>query len=333
MTRVFLGIDVGGSTSRAYIVDERGECLGHGRNRGGNPASNSPDEAAAAIISAVVAAAGEAGGSLDIAVALIALAGPRSRVAVTKLEAAFRAVGLSGPIVFSGDLLAMFTSITAETNGYCVVSGTGAGAVRIRGGEIVKVVDAAGWLVGDNGSGYWLGHQAARAVVAEIEERGEKTALTPALLDALGVEWSDGMSYGRLAPLQAFIDAVYSLRPIELARFAPIVIAHRTDPVAARLLAEAEQWLASYFALIFDPLMPGPVALGGGVVPHLMGLPDAIANHILAAGHAPVVRIAADGSIGAAVLAMRAVGISVDDAMVGTIATSIKARATARVVA
>jgi N-acetylglucosamine kinase-like BadF-type ATPase len=276
MRRVLLAIDVGGSTSRAYVMDEAGHCLGHGRDRGGNPASNSPEQAAAAIISAVQGAVAEAGGDLDIAVALIALAGPRGRVAVEELEAAFRIAGLSGPIAFSGDLLAMFNSITAASNGYCVVAGTGAGAVRIRAGEIEKVVDAAGWLLGDNGSGYWLGHHAARAVVAEIEERGETTALTPALLMAMGVKTSDGFYYGRRDYLQAFIDAIYALRPIELAKFAPIVIAHRDDPVAARLLAESERWLASYFALAFDPEMPGPVALGGGVIPHLSGLRAAI---------------------------------------------------------
>lgn len=330
MGKVLLAIDVGGSTSRAYLVDEAGRCLGHGRDRGGNPASNSPEQAAAAIISAVQAAIAEAGGNLDIAVALIALAGPRSRVAVDRLEAAFRIAGLTGPIVFSGDLLAMFTSITAATDGYCVVAGTGAGAVRIRNREIDKVVDAAGWLLGDNGSGYWLGQQAARAVVAEIEERGEPTALTPALLEATGVQKSDGHYYGRWTYLQAFIDAIYALRPIELARFAPVVIAHRDDPVAAKLLAESERWLTSYFALVFDPEVPGPVALGGGVIPHLTGLPAAIEAHVRAAGHEPVVRIAADGSIGAAVLAMRAVGIIVDDAMVATIAASIRERTSAR---
>ena len=69
--------------------------------------------------------------------------------------------GLSGPIVFAGDLLAMFSSVTLATEGYCVVAGTGAGAIRIRGGEIDRVVDLAGWQLGDLGSGYWLGHEAA----------------------------------------------------------------------------------------------------------------------------------------------------------------------------
>ena len=59
--KALLAIDVGGSTSRAYLVDTTGRCLGHGRNRGGNPASNTPDLAASAIIFAVEAAVADAG--------------------------------------------------------------------------------------------------------------------------------------------------------------------------------------------------------------------------------------------------------------------------------
>ena len=113
MRKTLLAIDVGGSTSRAYLVDAAGHCLGHGRNRGGNPASNTPDLAASAIISAVDAAVADAGGGpFDIVVAQIALAGPQAHVAIGRLETAFRAAGLTGPIVFAGDVQAMFASVT-----------------------------------------------------------------------------------------------------------------------------------------------------------------------------------------------------------------------------
>ncbi len=327
MSRVLLAIDVGGSTTRAVLIDEAGRCLGQGRNKGGNPASNSPDEAASAMISAVEAAVSQAGGGpLRIAVALIALAGPKVRVAIERLESAFRAAGLTGPIVFGGDLQAMFASVTAAMDGYCIVAGTGSGAVRIRNGEIERVVDAAGYLLGDSGSGYWLGHQAARAVCAELEGRGEKTALTPALLAELNIQFSDETQYGRPAHLRNFIDAIYGLRPIELARFSRLVIAHRSDPVAARLIDEAERYLAADFALVYDASMSGPVALGGGVIAHLTGLPAAIGEIIRAAGNEPDIRLVSDGSLGAAVLAMRAAGLTVDEAMVKTIASSMAAR-------
>ena len=223
MCKTLLAIDVGGSTSRAYLVDDQGRCLGRGHNRGGNPASTSPEQAAGAIISAVGAAVADAGaGPLEIAVAQIALAGPQAHVALATLEAAFRGFGLQGPMLFAGDLMAMFASATPALDGYCLAAGTGAGVVRIRAGAIERVVDASGWLLGDLGSGYWLGHQAAKAVAAELDGRGDRTSLTPALLEAFKIDRSDERAVnGRPAPLKLLIDAVYALRPIELARFAP----------------------------------------------------------------------------------------------------------------
>jgi N-acetylglucosamine kinase-like BadF-type ATPase len=327
MKKILLAIDVGGSTSRAYLVDDTGICLGHGRNRGGNPASNTPEQAASAIIAAVEAAVADAGSRpFEIALALIALAGPQAHVALARLETAFRAAGLVGPIVFAGDVQAMFSSVTPMADGYCVIAGTGAGAVRIRGGDVERVVDLAGWLLGDLGSGYWLGLHAARAAVADLEGRGDSTALTPAVLDALGIAWTDDSILGRPGPLRLLIDAVYAMRPIELARFAPLVIAHRDDAVAARLIAQAEDYLVAHFGLAFDAQMPGPIVLGGGVIPHLTGVAPGIAGIVRRAGHDPDIRPATDGSVGAAVLAMRAVGLAVDEAMVATIAASIAVR-------
>lgn len=327
MRQALLAIDVGGSTSRAFLVGTDGRCLGHGRSRGGNPASNTPDLAAAAIISAVEAAVADAGtGQFDIIVAQIALAGPQVHVALARLEHAFRALGLTGPIVFAGDLLAMFASVTLAADGYCIVCGTGAGVIRIQAGQIDRVVDLAGWLLGDLGSGYWLGHEAAKAVTAEIEGRGPATALTPVVLEALNIPGTDGNMQGRTMPLRLFIDAVYALRPIELARFAPLVVAHRGDPVADRLLREAERYLTTDFATAFDPDLPGPIVLGGGVIAHLEGLGVAIADIVRNAGLVPEIHSATDGSVGAIVLAMRSAGRKVDVATFETITASVAER-------
>lgn len=328
MITALLALDVGGSTSRATLVDMDGHCLGQGKSRGGNPGSNPPDQAAASIIAAAEAAFADAGLSLNIAVALLAMAGPSVNAAQTRIEAAFRALGLSGPLVFSGDLNALLPSVTAATSGYCVVCGTGAGAVRVRNGELVGVADAAGWLLGDLGSGYWLGHQAAIAITAALEGRGPETALTKAILDALNIPLTDERAFdGRPMPLRLLIDAIYSMRPIELAKFAPLVIANRDDAVAAGLLAQSERYLLADFQQVFSADMPGPVVLGGSIAAHLGGLPSAIAQVIRTAGHEPDIRLSGDGLVGAAVLALRHQGVAVDEAMLITIAASVKARA------
>lgn len=325
MRRAVLAVDVGGSTSRAYLADASGTCLGRGRSHGGNPASNDPKLAAAAIVAAVEAAFADAGGeNFEVAVALLGLAGPPAHVQMSTLEAAFRERGLVGEIVIAGDLAAMFASATPATNGYCIVCGTGAGAVRLIDGSIDRVADGAGWLLGDAGSGYWLGQQAARAVTAALDGRGEPTALVNAVLGNLGIPLVDTLAaYNRPTPLRALIDAVYALRPIELARFAPLVIEHRNDPVAARLIAQAEDYLIADFETVFDPALPGPVALGGGVIPHLTGIAPRLHQILKAAGHAPDIRPVLDGSIGAIVLALRAIGVSIDEDMFRSIAASV----------
>lgn len=324
MITALLAIDVGGSTSRAYLIDEQGRCLGQGRDRGGNPASNSPEEAAAAIISAVQGAVRQAGGDLDIKVALIALAGPQARVAVARLESAFREIGLTGPVVFAGDVQAMFASATPALEGYCLIAGTGAGAVRIRGGEVEQVVDLAGWLLGDFGSGFWLGHEAAKAAVAHLEGRGPATALTDDVLASLNIGDPDGRMQGRPMTLRLLIDGIYALRPIELARFAPLVFKHRGDAVADALIAQAEGYLVNDFRTLFDASVEGPVVLGGGVMPHLTGVATGIGEIVRSVGQRPDIRLAADGSVGAAVLALRHQGIDVDEAQLKTIAASIR---------
>lgn len=328
MITALLAIDIGGSTSRATVVDLSGNCLGQGRNRGGNPGSNPPTEAAAAVVAAAQSAVSQAGEALDIKVAMLAMAGVRNADTLRLMEEGFRRLGLTGPMVLTGDTHAMLPSVSAATDGYCIFCGTGSGAVKIRNDEVETVADAAGYLIGDLGSGFWLGHQAAIAVCSELDGRGPVTALTPAILGSLDIAFTRDVAFdGRPTPLRHFIDAVYAMRPIELAKFAPQVIANREDPIAAALLAQSEAFLLADFRKIFDPEVRGPVVLGGSVAAHLKGLPAEIAKLLEAADHEADIRLAGDGAIGAAVLALRHEGIVVDEAMLQRITASMAARA------
>ena len=329
MITALLAIDIGGSTSRATIVDLEGNCLGQGRNRGGNPGSNPPMEAAAAVVAAAESAVGQAGEPLTINVAMLAMAGVRNADSLRMMEEGFRRLGLTGPMVLTGDTHAMLPSVSAATEGYCIFCGTGSGAVKVRNDKVETVADAAGYLIGDLGSGFWLGHHAAIAVCSELDGRGPPTALTPAILGSLGIEFARDVAFdGRPTPLRYFIYAVYAMRPIELAKFAPHVIANRDDPIAAGLLAQSEAFLLADFRKIFDPEVRGPVVLGGSVAAHLKGLPAEIAKVLEGAGHEADIRLAGDGAIGAAVLALRHQGVVVDEAMLQRITASMAARAT-----
>ena len=81
-------------------------------------------------------------------------------------------LGLCCPYAILGDALVAFASTTTATEGRLLISGTGSIAVSIRGRRIVDTAGGYGWLLGDDGSGFWLGQQAVRVVVDTLRGRG-----------------------------------------------------------------------------------------------------------------------------------------------------------------
>ena len=81
-----------------------------------------------------------------------------------------------------------------------------------------SVRDGLGWLLGDDGSGFWIGHRVARAVAAELDGRGPSTSLTGRVLDLLAdVPRRQGV---RRAEVAALLTWSHSRRPAELAQLA-----------------------------------------------------------------------------------------------------------------
>ena len=184
-----LGIDAGGTSTRAVVVDPDGHCLGHGRSGSGNPISSGPHVAAASLREAAeqaLAAAGLPGsavGSTSVAMAGGSRIAEDDEVAAT-IRGALVAAGVHASLAVEPDLLALYFSGTHEPSGYALVAGTGAAAVRVVEGEVVATCDGLGWLLGDGGSGFWIGREVVRAVCADLDGRGPSTALTPLLLEA-----------------------------------------------------------------------------------------------------------------------------------------------------
>src|SRR5262249_35118115 len=67
-------------------------------------------------------------------------------------------------------------------DGLLLIAGTGAVAARIAHGRTAAVADGDGWLLGDQGSGFWIGRRAVPAVLAALGGRGAPPALTAAVL-------------------------------------------------------------------------------------------------------------------------------------------------------
>ena len=121
------------------------------------------------------------------ALALIAMAGEKTAAFRTEVSRRLAALGVRD-VVLEHDLLGVFHSGTAARDGYALIAGTGTVAARIRAGRLDRVAGGKGWLLGDAGGGFWIGHAVARAVVAALDGQGQNTALTGLVLKAMGIE-------------------------------------------------------------------------------------------------------------------------------------------------
>jgi len=305
-----LALDAGGTSTRAVVLDADGTCLGSGRAGPGNPTSAGTATALASLAGAARTALAQAGLAPGrIGGVVVAMAGAEGPLPLSEVSAA---VGFPGPAARLrrvGDLLAMYSSGTAEAAGAGLVSGTGSVAGRIADGELLRVVGGSGWLLGDAGSGYWTGLHVVRAVVAHLDGSGPPTALTAAVLAAEGVVPGEEARYGRPEHLHRLLDALYAQPPLLLSRFAPAAFAAAAgpdpDPVAAGLVEQAGDAVAALLRAL--RLEPGTTLVAGGStwrrgltgagVPRSAALTEALAGLRL--------RAADDGLLGAAVLALR----------------------------
>ena len=193
-----LGLDVGGTSSRALLLDASGRRVGYGKAAGGNPAAHGTEVAAANIGRALEPALrGVDPGQVAGAVIGMAGAGALERAVFDLMWAS---AGLRPVPRVTGDLGIAFAAGTAEPCGTVLIAGTGAIAARIEDGEPAVIADGLGWLLGDEGSGFWLGREAAR-VVARGLSRGEAGGRLT------------GLVAGALLDGESLPDAVQGARP------------------------------------------------------------------------------------------------------------------------
>ena len=168
---MFLAVDAGGTSTRAVLLDASGRASGYGRSGVGNPTAAGIRQAVKGIGSAAEQAIAHVAVSERPVLALIAMAGEKTPAFRKQVVSRLAALGVR-QVVLEHDLLGIFHSGTAALDGYALIAGTGTVAARIREGRLDRVVGGKGWLLGDAGGGFWIGHAVARAVVASLDGPG-----------------------------------------------------------------------------------------------------------------------------------------------------------------
>lgn len=292
-----MGADVGGTSTRIGIATLDGEVLGLASGPAGNPNGVGLRTSAARIRTAIERCLATRDIDRDrIGAVVVGLAGG-SRGDDAFLASLLPPGMVVGPRLVS-DLAVAFSSATAEREGYVLVAGTGAVAGRIVDGELCERRDGWGWLLGDDGSGFWLGREAVRATLRQLQA-------DPTRLGSLALAVVEAAGTGPV-PV-AIIERCYTEPPIWLAGFGALVSRHLDDPVAVEIAERAAGHLvATLLDLDLDPALP--VVLAGSVATR----PGPVRSELSSRLEESLSRTqltAEDGVVGALWLAARQLGI------------------------
>ena len=239
-----IGVDAGGTGTRAVVV-RAGQVVDRITS---GPLNVLLHADALDRLAAMIAASGatEAG---------LGLAGVRTATEADRIAAELES--RTGAAVAVGDdaesaLLGAFDGAP----GVIVIAGTGSAAFgRSADGQVCRV-GGHGYLLGDEGGGYWIGNQAVRRALTSADGTGPV---------APGLEGLVRKHFG--LDEVGDVEGVVYAAPTDRAALAGLTrsLAEADDPAADEIFHAAAAALASLVTAVRDRLGPLPVAMVGGV--------------------------------------------------------------------
>ena len=181
-----IGIDAGGTKTVCQLADAQGTVLAEARGPGANLQAAGELQVEKVLHDVMEQAIGDR--PTIPSVICLGIAGvdrPDDALVVRNI---MKRIGYKARVLVVNDALVALEAGIPGQPGVVIISGTGSICYgRNDRGEAAR---SGGWgyVLGDEGSGYWIGRAALRAVLRETDERGPQTALTPLLLEHFGVD-------------------------------------------------------------------------------------------------------------------------------------------------
>ncbi|MEU4702332.1 N-acetylglucosamine kinase [Nonomuraea dietziae] len=290
-----VGVDAGATSTRVAVHALDGGRLGYGTAGGGNPSAHGA-EAASAAIGAALTRALEGLDPSRVSRSVAGVAG-NSLTFGAVLDKLWADHGLPvGPLLMN-DVPIAYAAGSAEPSGTLLLSGTGAVAARFTARALDELSDGLGWLLGDAGSGFWIGRAAAKAVVHALD-RGEPGGLLSDLVVAHYLGDDRGPTPRREA------ERIVRLAMADRTTLGPLAgmvsrAAAEGDPMASEIAERAAAHLAATVARVHDG---GPIVLAGSVLTNEGPVRQAV-QRLLEQRWEAKVAVARDGAGAAAWLA------------------------------
>ena len=264
-----LGFDGGGTKTRAIVINDARDILGAGASGSSNPYAVGLQSALDNVEIAAHGALQAAGLSrADVSGWGLGLGGVCSPAESAEVEAELRRRVGDGPkIVAVEDVVSTwagaFGGAVEEVPRAICIAGTGVGCWGKNAAGKIAQADGVGPILGDRGSGYWIGECALRHAARAADGVVPEDDLSRAVMAHFGVE-----------NIKQLIRIVYApaFERSHVGELARVVLAHESVAYAAEILAGAGAQLAATSLAVLRKLsegeIGGEVALIGGVLAH-----------------------------------------------------------------
>jgi N-acetylglucosamine kinase-like BadF-type ATPase len=300
-TTYVLGIDAGGTKTVCHLADGEARLIAEARGGGANLQAVGELEVEKVLYSVMQQALGER--TVAPAAICLGIAGVDRPDDLQVVRGIMRRIGFHARVLVVNDALVALEAGAPGVPGVVIISGTG--SIAYGRNEAHEAARAGGWgyVLGDEGSGYWIGRAALRAVLREADQRGQQTALTPLVLQHFGVDKP-----------QALLHEVYynNLRPAAIGALAPCVetASREGDSAAIGILRSAATELEASGLTVARRLgligSPFTFVLSGGIFRAVPWLREELERRLPAAAPGSVTQLLArEPASGAVALALQ----------------------------
>src|SRR5262245_27481994 len=234
-----LGIDAGGTKTVCLLADEQGAIVSEARGPGANLHTAGELAVEKVLHQVMEEAIGDrmfADRPIVPCAICLGVAGVDRADEAQIIRAIMRRIGYKSRVLVVNDALIALVAGARDEPGILINAGTG--SIVYGRNASFEAARAGGWghMIGDEGSGYWIGREALAAVMRGSDGRGPETALTARILANFSV-----------ADVSRLPRIVYDreMPRMSVAALGPIVqsVAAGGDPVAIRILERAAEEL------------------------------------------------------------------------------------------
>ncbi len=230
MNRYVIGVDGGGTKTNFALIDFSGNILANAKSDSTNYQAVGGKKLREEILKGIEFLTKQSNLPANkIDHIFLGLAGAGRESDRKEILALFHDTEFNKKITVDSDAMAALAGAFATGPGIILIAGTG--AICFGKNSRGKIVRAGGWgyLLGDEGSGYFIGREAIIAALKDFDGRGEKTSLKDRLT-----------AHFRLNSIDQIIPQIYQNRidRVAIADLAPIVFdeARNGDSVAAEII-------------------------------------------------------------------------------------------------